>query len=217
MSSTAEPDSVLRNSRAARESSPRSARVVTLTPSSCPGVSRSSEEATITELDPPVGAHDHVQGPLEAELTLVEYGDFECPYCRDAAPVIDEVRAQLGQRLRFVFRQFPLYEVHPHALAAATASEMAALDGRFWPMHTSLYSPGPPRLTQPDLREHALVAGVDPDRVVWPATRLVEDRVEADFNAAVRSGVRGTPTLFVNGVGHDGEVTARALVAALTA
>lgn len=173
-------------------------------------------EATISQLDPPVGAYDHIQGPFEAELTLVEFGDFECPYCRDAAPVIDEVRAELGDRLRFVFRHFPLHEVHPHALAAATASEMAALEGRFWPMHASLYSPGPPRLTQPDLREHALVAGVDPDRVTWPSTRLVEDRVEADFNAGVRSGVRGTPTLIVNGTRYRGDVTSRALIAALT-
>lgn len=154
-------------------------------------------------------------GPPEAELTLVEFGDFECPYCRAAAPVLAEVRARLGDRLRFAFRHFPLHEMHPHAIAAALATEMAALDGRFWQMHDQLYAPGPPRLSQADLRAHAERAGVAPDRVVWPATRAVEDRVEAQFNAAVRSGVRGTPTLFVNGARHRGDVDADALVAAL--
>jgi len=166
-------------------------------------------------LDPPLGLYDHVLGPGDAPLTLVKYGDFECPYCRDAAPVIDKVLEELGDRMRFAFRHFPLYELHPHALAAATAAEMAGLEGRFWPMHASLYAPGPPRLTQADLREHAVAAGVDPDRVVWPRTRLVEDRVEADFNSGVRSGVRGTPTLFVNGEVYRGPVTVERLVAAI--
>lgn len=166
-------------------------------------------------LDPPLGPYDHVQGHTDAPLTLLEYGDFECPYCRDAAPVIEKVREELGDRLRFAFRHFPLAELHPHALAAATASEMAALEGRFWPMHASLYAPGPPRLTQADLREHAVNAGVDPDRVVYPHTRVVEDRVEADFNSGVRSGVLGTPSLFVNGEAYQGAVTVDALVEAL--
>jgi protein-disulfide isomerase len=166
-------------------------------------------------LDPPLGLYDHVQGPPDAALTLVKYGDFECPYCRDAAPVIDKVLEELGPRLRFAFRHFPLHELHPHALAAATAAEMAALEGRFWPMHASLYEPGPPRLTQADLREHAVNAGVNPDHVVWPRTRLVEDRVEADFNSGVRSGVRGTPTLFVNGEAYQGPVTVDRLTDAL--
>ena len=145
----------------------------------------------------------------------MEYGDFECPYCRDAAPVLEEVRERFEGRLRFAFRHFPLHEVHPHAIAAALAAEMAGLEGRFWEMHDSLFAPGPPRLRQPDLREHAESAGVTPDRVVWPATRIVEDRVEAGFNAAVRSGVRGTPTLFVNGEQYTGDVTVEGLVAAL--
>jgi protein-disulfide isomerase len=170
----------------------------------------------IAQLDPPLGPYDHVAGRIDAPLALVEYGDFECPYCRAAAPVIEQVRKRLGAELRFAFRHFPLHELHPHALAAATAAEMAALEGRFWPMHDSLYAPGPPRLTQADLRAHAATVGVDPDKVVWPATRVVEDRVEADFNSGVRSGVRGTPTLFVNGEPYRGEVTVERVVAALT-
>lgn len=169
----------------------------------------------IGSLDPPVGPYDHTLGPPGAELTLVEYGDYECPYCRAAVPVIGQVRERLGERLRFVFRHFPLHELHPHAIAAALAAEMAALEGRFWQMHDAMFTPGPPRLSQADLAGHAETAGVRPERVLWPATRAVEDRVEAGFNAAVRSGVRGTPTLFVNGEQYRGEITVDDLAAAL--
>ncbi|HEU0087911.1 MAG TPA: thioredoxin domain-containing protein [Pseudonocardiaceae bacterium] len=167
-------------------------------------------------LDPPVGTQDHLRGSLGAQLTLVEYGDFECPYCRAAAPVIDEVRRRLGERLCFAFRHFPLAGFHPFALSAAVGAEAAALYGQFWPMHDLLYT-GAPRLRQADLRRYAAQIGVDPDLVVWPATRMVEDRVEADFNSGVRSGVRGTPALFISGLPYDGVVTADALTAALDA
>ena len=175
---------------------------------------RPGEEAAIT-LEPPIGAYDHLRGDLGAELSLVEYGDFECPYCRAAAPVIDEVLRRLNGRLVFAFRHFPLAELHPHALAAAVAAEAAALKGAFWPMHAKLYAGDESRLTQPDLRRYAEEIGVPPEKVVWPATRFVEDRVEADFNSGVRSGVRGTPTLYVNGRQYRGDVTADALVAEL--
>jgi protein-disulfide isomerase len=138
---------------------------------------------------------------LGAELTLVEYGDFECPYCRAAAPVIDEVVQELGNRLVFAFRHFPLAELHPFALSAAVASEGAALKGQFWPMHAKLYAGDEPQLRQ--------------EKVLWPATRFVEDRVEADFNSGVRSGVRGTPTLFVNGEVYRGSITVDRLLEAL--
>ena len=173
------------------------------------------EEATIT-LDPPVGAYDHMQGCSGAELSLVEYGDFECPYCRAAFPSSTRSAPELGDRLVFVFRHFPLAELHPYALAAALAAEGAAAAGPFWPMYGRLFSGDEPHLTQADLRRYAEEIGVNPDKVLWPATRFVEDRVEADFNSGVRSGVRGTPTLFVNGTRYRGEVTTRALVAALT-
>ncbi|NMH94224.1 thioredoxin domain-containing protein [Pseudonocardia bannensis] len=166
-------------------------------------------------LDPPIGPYDHLQGALGSEFSLVEYGDFECPYCRAAAPVIDEVRHRLGDRLVFAFRHFPLAEVHPYALAAATASEAAGLEGQFWPMHARLFADDEPRLRQADLRRYAEEIGVDPDAVTWPETQFVEDRVEADFNSGVRSGVRGTPTLFVNGERYQGPVTVDALMDAL--
>ncbi|WP_346281075.1 thioredoxin domain-containing protein [Pseudonocardia sp.] len=162
-----------------------------------------------------MGSYDHLHGVLGAELTLLEYGDFECPYCRKAAPVIEEVRRRLGDRLLFAFRHFPLAELHPYALSAAVASEAAALKGQFWPMHERLFSGDEPRLTQDDLRRYAKEIGVPPEKVVWPATQFVEDRVEADFNSGVRSGVRGTPTFFVNGVQYRGAVSVRDLIDAL--
>lgn len=152
---------------------------------------------------------------LGAQLALVEYGGFECPYCRSATPVIDEVRRRLGDRLVFAFRHFPLAELHPYALSAAVAAEAAAMAGQFWPMHTRLLAGDEPRLRQDDLRGYAVEIGVDPETVVWPATQLVEDRVEADFNSGVRSGVRGTPTLFVNGFAYRGVVAVDELMDAL--
>jgi protein-disulfide isomerase len=154
---------------------------------------------------------------LGAELTLVEYGDFECPYCRAAVPVVHEVLDRLGRRLVFAFRHFPLAELHPFALPAALASEAAALTGQFWPMYGRLMSGDEPALTQADLRRYAEEIGVPPESVLWPATQRVEDRVEADFNSGVRSGVRGTPALFVNGVMYRGPRTVDDLVAALEA
>lgn len=152
---------------------------------------------------------------LGAELTLVEYGDFECPYCRAAVPVIEQVRHDLGDRLVFAFRHFPLADLHPYALSAAVAAEAAAMAGQFWPMHARLFGGDEPQLRQDDLRRYAEEIGVDPASVVWPATKLVEDRVEADFNSGVRSGVRGTPTLFANGVALPGVVSAITLKEAL--
>jgi protein-disulfide isomerase len=159
--------------------------------------------------------YDHRQGVLGAELSLLEYGDFECPYCRRAVPVIDEVRERLGKRLVFGFRHFPLAQMHPFALPAALASEAAAVMKVFWPMHDRLFSGDEPRLRQEDLRRYAEEIGVPPAHVVWPATQFVEDRVEADFNSGVRSGVRGTPTLFVNGERYHGVVSVGDLLSAL--
>ncbi len=157
----------------------------------------------------------HVYGSPDAAVRVVEYGDFECPYCRRAHPIIEEVRQRLGDRLVFVFRHFPLAELHPYALSAAVAAEGAALKGQFWPMHAKLYSGDEPRLRQEDLRRYAEEIGIPPEKVLWPATRFVEERVEADFNSGVRSGVRGTPSLFVNGEMYRGTISVELLVDAL--
>jgi protein-disulfide isomerase len=169
----------------------------------------------VPRLDPPIGPYDHLEGVLGARHSLVEYGDFECPYCRAAAPVVAEVRRRLGDRLVFAFRHFPLADVHPFALAAALAAEAAGLHGQFWPMHDRLFVDPTPALRQPDLRRYAEEIGVSPAKVVWPATQFVEDRVEADFNSGVRSGVRGTPTFFVDGLRYHGDTTVEALLTAL--
>lgn len=125
------------------------------------------------------------------------------------------MRAELGDRLLFVFRHFPLAELHPYALSAAVAAEGAAIKGMFWPMHEKLFSGDEARLTQADLRHFAAEIGVPPEKVTWPATRFVEDRVEADFNSGVRSGVLGTPTFFVNGELYEGDATVGDLMDAL--
>jgi protein-disulfide isomerase len=169
----------------------------------------------VSALAPPIGTYDHLEGVLGAPHSLVEYGDFECPYCRAAVPVVAEVRRRMGDDLVFAFRHFPLAEVHPHAIAAALAAEAAGIHGQFWPMHDRLFSGDEPHLRQADLRGYAEEIGIPPHKVVWPATQFVEDRVEADFNSGVRSGVRGTPTFFVNGEIYKGPVDVPELIEAL--
>src|SRR5271155_1741729 len=88
----------------------------------------------------PVSAQDHIRGPADAPVTLVEYGDYQCPYCGEANPIVEEVQRELGTNLRFVFRNFPLTEIHPHAEHAAEIAEAAATHNRFWEMHDLLYS-----------------------------------------------------------------------------
>jgi protein-disulfide isomerase len=162
-----------------------------------------------------VGPDDHVRGARVAPLTLVEYGDYECPYCGAAHPVVEDVRAELGDTLRFVFRHFPLTTVHPHALPAAEAAEAAGAQGRFWPMHDLLYD------DQRDLEVTALIRrasklGLDVDRFESELLgHAYRDRIQDNFVSGVHSGVQGTPTFFVNGVRHDGAWDRASLVAAL--
>jgi protein-disulfide isomerase len=150
-------------------------------------------------LTPPVGAGDHTLGPDDAPITLVEYGDFECPYCANAHVIVKSIREQLGDRLRFVFREFPLSEAHPHAEHAAEAAEVAAAQGRFWQMHDLLFE-HQHHLSDGDLARYAQSIGVDASAV---ASALDEGTfsglVRQQFMSGVRSGVNGTPTFFVNG------------------
>jgi len=160
---------------------------------------------------------DHIQGPADAPVTLVEYGDYECPYCGAAYPIVKDVQAQIGDRLRFVFRNFPITTSHPHAEQAAEAAEAAAAQGGFWPMHDLLYE-NQRRLQDDDLRGYAAQLGLDLDRFDRDLTGHVHaSRVREDFMSGVRSGVNGTPTFYVNGVRHDGAYDAESLLAALTA
>jgi protein-disulfide isomerase len=151
----------------------------------------------------PVGARDHIQGPADAPLTLVEYGDFECPYCGMAYPLIKDTQRQLGDQLRFVFRHFPITTSHPHARHAAEAAEAAAAQGQFWEMHDMIYE-HQQTLGDAHLRRFAAQLGLDEERFDRDmAERRYEDRVREDFMSGVRSGVNGTPTFFINGVRYD--------------
>jgi protein-disulfide isomerase len=165
----------------------------------------------------PVDGRDHVRGPANAPATLVEYGDYECPYCGLAHPIVKEVQRRLGHQLRFGFRHFPLNEIHPHAQMAAEAAEAAGAQNRFWEMHDLLFK-NQQALEDADLVRYATALGLDVTRFVNElADRIWEPRVREDFMSGVRSGVNGTPTFFVNGIRHDGPWDADSLTEALVA
>jgi protein-disulfide isomerase len=157
------------------------------------------------DLTPPVDPdRDHWRGGDRAVVTLVEYGDYECPYSRAAFRAIQRLEQQLGGRLRFVFRHFPLTGIHPHALAAAHLAEAAALQDRFWPMHELLFH-RQEALEDPDLLGYADRLGLDRGRLgVDLDGGTVWQRVQVDADSALASGARGTPTLFINGRLHAG-------------
>jgi protein-disulfide isomerase len=158
---------------------------------------------------------DHIQGPAEAAVTLVEYGDYECPYCGAAYPIIKEVQERMGERLRFVFRNFPITTSHPHAEQAAEAAEAAAAQGRFWQMHDLLYE-NQRRLGDEDLRAYAGQLGLEVEPFDQELTEHVHaPRVREDFMSGVRSGVNGTPTFYINGLRYDDSYELDTLLAAL--
>jgi protein-disulfide isomerase len=168
------------------------------------------------DLSMPASAErDHIRGPAEAPLTLVEYGDFQCPFCRAAVAEVERVREVLGGRLRVVYRHFPLTTVHPYAWGAAEAAEAASAQGRFWEMHDLLFA-DQEQLAVPDLVARAAILGLDIERFEEELLgRAHAQRVEEDFLSGVRSGVQGTPTFFANGVRHQGPVDAEGLLAHL--
>lgn len=149
------------------------------------------------------GLVDHVRGALDAPVTLTEYGDYECPYCAAAKPVLDEVVAGSGGGVRLIFRNFPLHELHPFALTAALAAEAAAAQGAFWPMHDVLFA-HQTRLSDWDLAKYATKLGLDGSRVIGDPAQPHGDKVEADFALGLADGVRGTPTLLINGRLYEG-------------
>lgn len=161
---------------------------------------------------------DHVDGHPDAPHVLVMYGDFECPFCQAAQSVLARVKARMGDELRFVYRHFPLREVHPLAQGAAEASEHAAQQGRFWPMYEALYAQRG-RLSAPrDLERAAEQAGVDAtDLPAALADGRHRPRVQRDVDGGTALGVAGTPAFFANGVLVAGAFDARSLVDALRA
>ena len=171
----------------------------------------------MSNLKPPVSPDDHRAGPDDAPVTLTEYGDFECPHCGAAHPVVQQVRRTLGPNLRFVFRHFPLSQAHPHAQRAAEAAEAAGAQGEFWGMHDLLFE-NQDALEDSDLLRYAVTLKLDAKRFERElAAGLYRDRVRRDFRSGVRSGVNGTPTFFVNGVRHDGSWDLPTLTAAIEA
>jgi protein-disulfide isomerase len=165
----------------------------------------------------PVGPRDHVQGPENAPVTLVEYGDYECPHCGRAYPIVQAVQKRLGKKLRFVFRNFPMAEVHPHAEKAAEAAEAAGKLGKFWPMHDQIFE-NQEALEAADLVSYAEAVGLEPAEFQRESrSRELLERVREDFMSGVRSGVNGTPTFFIAGVRYDGPWDYADLVAALEA
>ena len=152
----------------------------------------------------PVGERDHAQGPADAPVTLVQYGDFECPYCGAAYPIIKDIQSRMGDSLRFVFRNFPITTSHPHAVRAAEAAEAAGAQGKFWEMHDMLYE-NQDALDDASLRGFADRLDLEMDRFDRDmAERRYEDRVREDFMGGVRSGVGGTPTFYINDVRYEG-------------
>ena len=158
---------------------------------------------------------DHVQGPADAAVTLLEYGDYECPFCGAAYPIVKQVQETMGERLRFVFRNFPITTAHPHAEQAAEAAEAAAAQGQFWPMHDLLYE-NQQHLETDDLIAYAGRLGLDVSRFQRElADHVHAARVREDFMSGVRSGVNGTPTFYIDGERYEGAYDAEPLLDAL--
>jgi protein-disulfide isomerase len=162
----------------------------------------------------PMAGHDHIQGSIDAPLALVEYGDFQCPYCGEAHAIVKAIQERLGDRLCFAFRHFPL-PMHPYAEHAAEAAEAAGAQGRFWEMHDLLFE-NQDALEDNDLAQYAANLGLDATRLMGEVLKGAHAaRVGQDVRSGTKNGVEGTPTFFVNGEAYDGEPSVSGLVAAL--
>jgi protein-disulfide isomerase len=163
----------------------------------------------------PVGRRDHVRGPATAPATLLEYGDFECPHCGTARPIIEEVRRVMGDDLRFAYRHFPLTLIHPRAEPAAEAAEAAGAQRRFWQMHDLLYE-HQSALEDEDLLLYATTLRLDIQLFTGDlGTGVHRPRVREDFMSGVQSGVSGTPTFFINDMRYSGPRDVHSLVLAI--
>ena len=184
-----------------------------LLPAPPPG-SRVGDEPVVG-LGAPVDEHDHFLGSPSAPVTLVEYGDFECLHCGQAYPVVRQIRKSLGDRLRLVFRNFPLATIHPHAQNAAEAAEAAGAQRLFWQMHDALFE-HQMQLTDRHLRLYASQSGLDMDRFNREmAVHAWAPSVREHFLGGARSGVKRTPAFFINGVRHLGLIDVLSLRTAI--
>jgi protein-disulfide isomerase len=169
----------------------------------------------MAKLKTPITQNDHVRGPAQAPITLVEYGDYQCPHCAMVHPMVNQVERYFSGRMRFVFRHFPLTEIHPHAEIAAESAEFAGTAGLFWDMHDALFE-NQSRLSIPTIFLIAEELGL-PETATRNAleTGQFRKRVRGDFMSGIRSSVNGTPTFFINGVRHDGAYDYASLVSGI--
>jgi protein-disulfide isomerase len=169
----------------------------------------------MANLKVPVSPQDHAQGPDSAPVTLVEYGDYQCPHCGRAYPIVKRIQKHFGDRLRFIFRNFPLNEMHPDAESAAETAEFAGANGKFWEMHDLIFE-NQPRLGSELYLELAGRLGLSVEALQSALeSEQYQDRVANDFKGGVRSGVNGTPTFYINGHRHDAPFDYEDLAAAI--
>jgi protein-disulfide isomerase len=165
----------------------------------------------------PVDDRDHVLGPEDAPVTLVEYGDYQCPYCARAHTIVQELLRRRTNLMRFAYRHFPLINVHPYAEPAAEAAEAAAARGQFWPVHDWLFA-NQDRLNPASLIAALVDMGLDGEAIAGELQQHnFLDKVQSDFVSGVRSGVNGTPAFFINGMRYEGGHSLPELVVAVDA
>jgi protein-disulfide isomerase len=171
----------------------------------------------LESLTVPDPERDHISGSADGSIRLLEYGDYECPFCGEVQPIVKEIQRRLGNNLLFAFRNFPLTNIHPHSEHAAEAAEAAVAQGNFWGMHATLFE-NQGALEDEDLAEYAVELGLDEKRLIREVTSSVyAPRIREDFKSGVRAGVNGTPTFFINGERYDGARDLKHLLNALTA
>ena len=169
----------------------------------------------MAKLTPPINKNDHVQGSPDALVTLVEYGDYQCPHCGAAFPIVKQIQKAFSKNLRFAFRHFPLANVHEYAFPAAIAAEAAGKQQKFWEMHDMIFE------RQSLLNEYALLEFAEEVGLNIPAFKAgvkdpqLREKVESDFESGVRSGVNGTPSFFINGEKHNGPFDYATLASAI--
>lgn len=159
----------------------------------------------MTQLIPAVNGNDHISGNIWAKIELVEYGDYECPYCGQAYPIVKIIQRKLREEIKFVFRNFPLSKIHPHAFSAAVATEAAGLQHKFWEMHDLIFE-NQKHLEAEDIFRLASAIGLNIEQFKNDIQeKMLADKVEKDFEAGLRSGVNRTPTFFINGEKFEGD------------
>jgi protein-disulfide isomerase len=164
----------------------------------------------------PITDRDHIQGNRNAAVALLEYGDYECPHCGRAHFIVKALQKTFAENMAFVFRNFPLAQIHPHAQLAAEAAEAAGSQGKYWKMHDWLFE-NQSYLSPESILEAAQFLALDTERFLSEIeTHVHAEKIRADFLGGVRSGVNGTPTFFINGVRHDADFEFETLAAALS-